>query len=925
MALPLIPTKISVPSPSHKRLERPRLQRLLEEALERPLTMFSAPAGFGKTTAVLNWLQTVQRPVAWLSLDEGDADLRRFWRYLAASLAQTLPSLAGIPDLHGGESVTTDPRSLAAVIIAALAASETEAILVLEDYHTVIQSGAGSKLIHESLNYFLDYLPPGLHVAILTRSDPPLKLARRRVQGQINEIRAADLRFSRQEAAALFNTILALDLPPAEINALAARTEGWAAGLQLAALALKSSSWRDAPSRRRDFIKTLAGSNHYIADYLLQEVLQRQPADVARFLLQTSILTRFNAGLCAALTETPQAGAMLDRLEEENLFIIPLDSQRRWFRYHHLFRDLLQERLRRQYGAERAAALHRRAAHWYESHGYLSEAIGHALAVEAFAQAAALLEAHAFALIFRRTETNAVARWLDALPRTMVGERPLLCLIAAWLDLLQMRPLAEVEGRLAEVEQAMAREKTGQVVRGHIEAHSGALRAFLARVYRLNFAEAVTYSQQALQAVSEAETGLRAIIWDNLTQVYLAQGKIEAAEKGIGELRQLGLDSDYYITVLTADFLEALLVRCQGKLAQAEAICRRALQRAAGPAPRRQRPLPYAGAVYAVLGAVLYQWNRLEEAASALEKGSELLALTGEHGIYVFALVELARLRHAQGNEEETLALLKKANEHLPSRYLSSQYPAALARSLALPSPIQSEEAIDFKWTEEIEALAVGTAIVRAGNLRGLFYYATATSQMRALIRRRRQGEPVEAGQWRQLQQRIEQWSQDATKSGWTERLIELSLLGALAHAATGAVENALVALQKALQLAKPAGYIRLFVDEGPAVAALLYRAAERGIEAEYAGELLSHFPLPADGNETAAPGAASGLVEPLSQRELEVLAHIAEGMTNQEIAVELKIALSTVKAHARNIYGKLNVGNRTEAVARARELGLSL
>jgi LuxR family maltose regulon positive regulatory protein len=307
-----------------------------------------------------------------------------------------------------------------------------------------------------------------------------------------------------------------------------------------------------------------------------------------------------------------------------------------------------------------------------------------------------------------------------------------------------------------------------------------------------------------------------------------------------------------------------------------------------------------------------------------LQKGASLLALTGEHGIYIFALVELARLRRAQGDEEEALALLKKANEHLPGRYLSSQYPVALARSLALPLPWASEK-IDLGWTEEIESLAVGTTIVRAGNLRGLFYYATATSQMRALIRRRRQGEPVDAARWRQLQQLIEQWSRDAAESGWTERLIELSLLGALAHAASGAEEGALAALQKALQLAKPAGYIRLFVDEGAALAALLYRAAERGIEAEYAGELLSHFPRAAEGSKASSPGAAPGLVEPLSERELEVLAHIAEGMTNQEIAVELKIALSTVKAHARNIYSKLNVGNRTEAVARARELGLSL
>jgi LuxR family transcriptional regulator, maltose regulon positive regulatory protein len=869
MLAPILATKLHTPAPRPRLVLRPRLLERLDAGMHRGLTLVSAPAGFGKTTLVSAWVASCGRPAAWLSLDEGDSDATRFLTYLVAALQTIRPGVgaAALSALQAPQP--PPPEAILTTLLNDAAAIAERFVLVLDDYHLV-----DSRPVDRALALLIERLPPRMHLVIATREDPQLPLARLRARDQLTELRAADLRFTPAEAAGFLNQIMELNLAAGEVAALEARTEGWIAGLQLAAISLQGRA--DSAG----FIRSFAGGHHFVLDYLVEEVLHRQPEGVQTFLLGTSMLNRLCGPLCdAVLRDAGAPGqATLEYLERANLFIVPLDDERRWYRYHHLFADVLRQRLARRAGREGAlhdtAELHRRASEWFEGQGLELEAFHHAAAAGDLDRAARLVEGAGMPLIFRGAALP-VLSWLESLPDAARDARPSLWVLYA-SALLFVGRLGDVERRLQAAEATLHGEQLDDRARDLV-GHIAAIRATLA-VSQHQAATIIEQSRRALAHLHPENLPVRTATTWTLGYAHQLEGDRAAAGRAYAESIAISQRIGHFIIHLMATIGLAAVQEAENQLALAAETYRRAVELAGEP------PTPAICEAHLGLARIAYEWNDLDAAERHARRGVELARQVENTDRVVAGQIVLARLRLARGDLDAAAALLDEAEQSVRSHSFTPRLPeVADAR---VPLLLRRRDLRQAARLAEAHELPLGRARVHLA-----------------------QGDPSAA------LAALEPALARSEARGWADERLRLLALQALAHHARGDAEPAARLLEDALALAAPGRFTRLFADEGAPMAELLtrLRAGGAGARKQIDG-LLAAFEL---------GGAAEPRAEPLSDRELAVLRLIAEGLSNHQIGERLFLALSTVKGHNRNIFGKLQVQRRTEAVARARELGL--
>jgi LuxR family maltose regulon positive regulatory protein len=875
---PILATKLYMPPLRPEVVTRPRLLEQLNEGLHSNLILISAPAGFGKTTLVSQWLALIERPAAWLSLDKGENDPARFLTYLVAALQAIAPNI--------GEGVSgvlqspqpPPPEAILTTLLNDLTSIKDQFVLVLDDYHVL-----DAKAVDQALTFLLEHLPPHMHLVIATREDPPLPLARLRAGGRMTEMRAADLRFTPSEAAAFLNQVMGLRLSAQDIAALERRTEGWIAGLQLAALSMRGHV--DAAG----FIQSFTGSHHFVMDYLLEEVLEQQPESVQAFLLHTSILDRMCGPLCdAVLLDSSASGqATLELLDHANMFIIPLDNERRWYRYHHLFADLLRQRLPQSIPGDAenlVNALHIRASQWFEDNGLYIEAFRHGAAANDIDRAERLMGGQGIPRHFRGAATM-LLDWLESLPKAVLDARPWLWWRYGSL-LLVIGQTTGVEEKLQAAEAALqGAEENGET--RNLVGEIAEARATLA-LTRYQIEPMLVQSRRALEYLHPDNQSMRATAHWTLGVAYMFQGDRAAARLACTEAIALSRAAGDIFTTILATIVLGTVQEADNQLFQAAETYRRVLQIAG------DQPLQVINEAHLGLARVLYEWNDLDAAEQHGRKSLDL-ARQYERVIdrFIISEVFLARLKLARGDVAGAADLLAQAGQSARQQNFVYRLP-------------------------EVAAVQVLT-LMRQGNLVAAAHLAQAQelplSQARVHLA---QGDTSAALAV------LEARRQQVEARGWQDERLKVMVLQAVALEAHGEKDKAIHLLVDALALAEPGGFIRLFIDEGLPMAHLLSEAATQGMMPDYTWKLLAVFKAEKQEREDTSPQPAiQPLLEPLSQRELEVLHLIAQGLSNQEISERLFLALDTVKGHNRKIFGKLQVERRTEAVARARELGL--
>jgi LuxR family transcriptional regulator, maltose regulon positive regulatory protein len=900
---PLLDTKLFTPRWRSTLVSRPRLAERLSRGTESTLTLVSAPAGFGKTTLLAEWLAASpsgERSVAWLSLDQADNESASFWTYVTTSLHRTVPT-AGTALAWLQEPQPPQIETILAALLNELSAVVGNIVLVLDDYHVI-----ESPDIQEQMTFLLEHLPPHVHVVIATRADPALPLARLRARGELVEIRAADLRFTPHEAAMYLNEVEGLELGASDVAALEARTEGWIAALQLAALSMQG---RDDVA---GFIAGFAGDDRFVVDYLVEEVLQRQSEEVRSFLLMTCILERLSGALCDAVTGQDGGRGTLEALDRANLFVVPLDDRRRWYRYHHLFADVLQARLLEEQ-PDRVSDLHQRASEWYEQNGERSEAIRHALAGKHFERAADMIELAIPGLRQARQETT-MRRWLEALPEELFRVRPVLS-VGYVGSLMANGELRDVEARLQDAERWIDTTANG---RGGSKSSSTAMvvadedqfRRLPSAIAMYRAAQAqilgdvpgtVAHARRAMQLAGEADHLGRGGAAGFLALTYWGSGELEAAYRSWAEAMASLQKAGHVVDAVACARALAEIRIAQGRLREAMSTYERGLQLATEHSASGLRGV---ADMHVGMSELYLEWNDLDAAIQHLLKSDEL----GPHAALARNpyrwRVAMARIREAEGDADGALDLLRDAERLYVSEYFPEVRPIAAMRARICVSQGRLNEAQG--WVRE-RGLSVADEL---SYLREFEHITFA----RVLVAQSAQDErPVRRAL--ALVDRL----LEAAEEGKRERsVIEILVLQALAHQRLGNIVGALVPLERALTLAEPEGQARLFVDEGASMAALLTAAAKHGIAPEYARRLLEGF-----GHPAVRPHAGQPLVEPLSERELDVLRLLGTDLDGPGIAGELVIGLSTVRSHTKSIYAKLGVNNRRAAVRRGDELGL--
>jgi LuxR family transcriptional regulator, maltose regulon positive regulatory protein len=904
MASPLVETKLYAPKPRRSLVARPRLSGRLRRGAESRLTLISAPAGFGKTTLLAEWLAATgpERSVAWLSLDESDRQPATYWTYVVTALQAAVPGV-GTSALPLLQSAQPTIETVLTTVLNELGTTPDDVYLVLDDYHLV-----DSPDIQAGMTFLLEHLPPRAHLVVSTREDPALPLARLRAGGELVEVRAADLRFTLEEVAAYLNDVVGLDLAAGDIAALEGRTEGWIAALQLAALSMQG---RDDVA---GFIAGFAGDDRYIVDYLVEEVLRRQPERVRSFLLRTSILGRLTGPLCDAVTGRDGGKAMLEALDRGNLFLVPLDDRRRWYRYHQLFADVLRARLLDEQ-PDKAPDLHRRASEWYEKSGERGEAIRHAMAAEDFERAADLVEL-AIPEMRRGRDEGRLRRWLDALPKGLFRARPVLSVGYAG-TLMSTGEFDGTEALLrdaerwldtpAEAEARLRVPATGMVVRDEAELRRlpGAIamyRAALAQV-RGDVAGMMAHARRVLDLVDEEDHLGRGAAAALLGLAYWADGDLDAAYRwyadGMASLERAGHHADVVGGAITlADIRIA-----QGRLHDAMRLYERALQLSAshdGPALRG------AADVHVGLSDLFRERNDLESASRHLMASRELGDENGMPRNAYRWRVAAARIRQAQGDLDGAIELLDEAEPLYVSDFAPDVRPVAAVKARVRIAQARLSEA--WSWVREHGLTAVDEA-----QYVHEFEQATLARLLLAQGTRDHADDRIDAAI--DLTERL---LAAAAGGGRNGSAIDILVVQALALLAREDPAGALTSLERALELAEPEGYVRIFVDEGPPMAALLKRAAKQRRASRYVRRLLTAIVTDDSGAKLDQP-----LIEPLSERELEVLRLLGSELDGPDIARELTVSLNTVRTHTKSIYAKLGVNSRRAAVRRAAELRL--
>jgi len=909
-ASPILETKFFAPRRRPGLVVRQRLLDRLVRGAEAKLTLISAPPGFGKTTLLAEWLLSTgdDRSVAWLSLEPSDNAPTTFWTYLLTALQRVRAESGAraLALLHAGQPPPVE--TLLATVLNDVAADRRALVLVLDDYHTI-----EARAIHDGIGFLVDHMPPQMHLVLATRADPPIGLARLRARGELVEVRAADLRFTPVEAAAFLNGAMGLDLPGEAIGALETRTEGWIAALQLAALSIQGRS--DAAS----FIGAFTGNDRYIVDYLVEEVLQRQPDRVRDFLLQTCILDRLSGPLCDAVTLHGGGAAMLETLERGNLFVIPLDDRREWFRYHHLFADVLRAHL---IGAQDIAVpdLHRRASKWYEAHGERAEAIRHAFAAKDLESAASLVELAMPQMRSTRQEAALLA-WLQTLPDEIIRQRPVLSLVYAGV-LLQMGRLDGVEDRLRDAERwqegalamraGSAGPPAGAVVVDEDEFRR--LPGWIA-LYRAALSQAhgapeavIDHARRALDFIAEDDHLPRGAASALMGLASWTLGDLPTAHTAYGDgMRHLG-QAGHIADAVGGSIALADIRIAQGRLGEAAATFEHGLALSAAqgePAVRGTADM------HVGLANIQRERDDLEAAERSLLRAADLGELAGfPQNPYRWRLA-MARLREAQGDAAAALALLDEAERHYVSDLYPNVRPVAAVRARMAAKHGRLDEAMAWIADRKLSA---------GGELSYLREYEHITVAHILVDRHRNEGNEGALGDALMLLERLQAAAEAGQRAG---SLIEILVVAAVARQAKGDLPAALRLLERSLGLAESEGFVRIFVDEGQPMRDLLRHAVTGDVGGAYALRLLAKLEAPGRASSGMPRAGQRGLAEPLTARELEILRFVAAGMQNQDIADHLVISLATVKRHIANTYGKLDVGNRTAAVARATELGL--
>jgi LuxR family maltose regulon positive regulatory protein len=898
MPTPLVRTKLYIPKVRRGLVSRPRLSDRLSRTSHPRLTLLSAPPGFGKTTLLAAWLDAAERAVAWVSLEETERRADAFWTYVVTALEDAAPGV-GTDALQLLQAANPPIETVLATVLNELSALPAGLELVLDDYHL-----ADGPEIAAHVAFLLEHLPRQVHLVISTRADPALPLARLRARGELEEIRAADLRFTLDEVALYLHEVIGLELEAADIAALEGRTEGWIAALQLAALSLQG---------REDvagFIAGFAGDDRYVVDYLVEEVLRRQPDAVRIFLLETSILDRLSGSLCDALTRGADGRAVLEMLDRSNLFVVPLDDHRRWYRYHHLFADVLRAHLLEERPDE-VADLHRRAAQWHEANGDPVPAVRHAIAAGDVEHAADLVERSVIGTLRDRQEATA-RRWIDDIPYDVVRRRPVLAVgfIGA---LMSSGQFESIEARLDDVEQLLAAPPEDMVVLDEAELVRlpGAIETYRAALALVAGDPAGTAAHADL-AIARAAPGDHLTVAAASALAGLASwgaGDLVAAHRGysvaVEGLRRAGNYSD----VLGCSITLADLRITQGRLSDALRTYEDALRLAA----EHEAGAPLRGTADMTVGLsqIALERGDLDAAAAHLRRVDEL----GEHnGLPQHPYrwrVARARLLEAVGDPAGAVVLLEEAERVYVGDFSPNVRPVPAQRARVLLAQGRLPEALG--WAHD-HGLSADDELSYARE----YEHVTLA---RILVHERDAGRPASSPSTADAL--LERLRAAAEAGGRTGTLIEILTLQALAHHAEHGrrdVPGAVGPLEQALRLAEPEGYVRVFVGEGAPMAALLEAVAQKHTSWEYPRRLLDAYDV------VGGPPAGSGkpaLVDPLSARELDVLRLLATDLGGPAIARELVVSLNTVRTHTKNIYAKLGVNSRRAAVSRAGELHL--
>lgn len=865
MTTPILATKLYIPTPRSKFVSRPHLLAQLDKGLHRKLTLISAPAGFGKTTLLCEWVATHKFPIAWLSLDENDHDPMRFLSYMIAALQTILPNFgAGI--MLALQSPQKPPlENLLTLMLNELAELPSQFLLILDDYHLL-----DAKSIDDALAFLLDHLPPQFHLVIATREDPDLPLTRLRAYDQLTELRAGDLRFTQPEVAAFLYQTMGLDLSEENIATLEKRTEGWIVGLQLAAISMQNVHDKAA------FINSFAGSHRFVLDYLLEEVLHKQTADVQAFLLQTSVLNRLCSSLCEAVLAAP-AGSMhktLDYLEQANLFILPLDKERKWYRYHHLFADLLRQRLQNAPDTN-ISTLHLRASQWYEDHDLDIEAFHHATAADDIARAERLIAGKGIPLHMKGAVTM-ILEWFASLPPETLNARPSLWWRYAALLLINGFRTG-VEEKLNAAEAALQNVEPDDETR-HLVGRIASARAVVA-LTRYQPEQMIVQSRRALEYLPQTNASTRASAFWTLGYAYIYQGDRLSARPALTEAIALSQSVGDIFTMILATIGLGNLQEAENQLILAAQTYQSVVQLAG------EQPLQIVNEAHLGIARILYEWNELIGAQKFAEQSLQL-AKQYDQVIDRFILSEvfLARIKLAQGDITGAVTTLAHAEQTARQRNFLFRLPdIAAAQVLVLLWQGNRTEAERLAQTYHLPFGQVRVHLAQKRFTEALVILATLRTQAEA--------------------------------RKWGDERLKVMTLQALTCYLKKDQPSAINLLQEVLALAEPGGYVRLFVDEGLPMYQFL--SETRDLMPNYVDKLLLAF------DRTLLSRHAQTLPDPLSPREFEVLRLIAQGLSNDEISKRLFIARDTVKGHNRKIFEKLQVQRRTEAVARARALGL--
>lgn len=892
MQASLFETKLYQPKRLDSSVNRPRLVSKLDEGAKRKLTLVSAPPGFGKTTLVSDWARECDRPVSWLSLDDTDNDPAVFLGYIVAAMQQidgrigtTIPAI-----IKSSQNLPT--ITILAKLAGDIATVAENIILTLDDYHTI-----NNPSIHEGIAWLIDHQPENLHIIITGRADPPLPLARLRVREELIEIRADDLRFTKDEAVTFLNDVMHLGLSTDNIAALDARTEGWIASLQLAALSLKERSDKEG------FIASFSGSHRHIFDYLVDEALAGLPEDMQIFLLETSVLARFSAALCDTVLETGDSQERLEELEKANLFIVPLDDERRWWRYHHLFADFLNQRLK-QKRSERLPDLHKRAAMWLAKNRFVGDAVKHSLAAGDFELTADIIEPVAMEMV-SASQVIPLLNWSANLPDEAIAKRPTLAIGQAWASVLTGR-IARVEDYLKMAESSLTGNDSAQAE--ELLSHAMTIRAYIARaVGDLN--QAIDLSLEALKLMPEQALAARAAVTINLATAYARISQFDQAIIRLHEaLKAAEGSANYYVSLAAYGGLTEMLT-AQGRYSEATSLAQEAISKSLKWGGGQQ--LPAAGYIYVGLAHILNEYNDLESAQIHALQSIDLCEQIGQIGVAPGAYLCLAKVNQASGNlkaADDAIAKAKTADAAMPETPNDAVERLATAQRIssfeARIRMARGDEARVRQWLSNIETMPEDVS--------PYYYHFDELTAIQAL---------VFIGQSEVALEKIDALIGPAKAEGRLGHVAELLATKVTALEAVGERDQALYVLIEALKMGKEQGRIRLFIDLGSPVLELLRQLPPEKEPSEYIKQLIQAFRAPTR-SHAGTPGDQA-LVDPLSERELEVLRLIADGLKYREIADKLVVSLNTVRAHTKNIYNKLGVNSGSQAAKKAAELEL--